>query len=197
MTPDMGQAIRRAVTALAYTAIAAAAAVLYGIVNDQVTVTIAPEYYSVLKRHEFAVILDRAGLLSAPPRFQVVVLGVIGSWWLGLWCGAALGLAATIGPAPPVGLRLFVRALSLVVLAAVAFSVISGTVAYAAQPLVDPLRWRRIALWGIEDVRSVYAAGWWHTGAYAGGLLGALVASGWVIARRSRPTSPGPASLVA
>jgi hypothetical protein len=163
---------------------AVVAAALYGAVNDLVVAALAPEYFGVLKGREFAVVLDRLGLRVGPVHTQAVAIGIIGSWWVGLWCGAALSLASSFGAAPPLSTRRFLRALLLVMLVTMTLSVSFGATAYAVQPHVAPERWGWIALWGIHDVRSVYAAGWWHTGAYAGSLAGTLAAVACAVASR-------------
>jgi len=43
-------ALTRLGTALIWTGLATLTSVLYGVVNDQITVTLSPEYFSVFKR---------------------------------------------------------------------------------------------------------------------------------------------------
>jgi hypothetical protein len=60
------------------------AAVVYGVLHDQLTVTISPEYF-----------LEGKGLADDPRplRLAVGLLAVRASWWVGLALGAALLVA--------------------------------------------------------------------------------------------------------
>ena len=67
------------------------AAVLYGIVHDQITIRICPEYFTIAHPH----ISDTKSLT-----LLAVMWGVIATWWVGLPLGIAIGLAARVGRLP-------------------------------------------------------------------------------------------------
>jgi hypothetical protein len=161
--------------------LAMAAAVLYGIVNDQVTLTLSPEYFTVFKRHQFAPLLEAMGLGDAPPRLQAVVIGTAATWWFGLFLGMLVSLAGTIGRRPPSSTRQFLRGVRLVLLLTAGASLLFGATAYLLAPRVPGIGTEEAArywpfLEGIREQRRAFAVGFWHDGAYLGGLAGTVLA---------------------
>ena len=66
---------------------------IYGILNDQLTYTISPEYYTKFKFFQFGLI-DLVN--SANPRIGVSAVGFLATWWVGLPIGIILGLVGLI-----------------------------------------------------------------------------------------------------
>jgi len=184
----------RLVIFLAWIAIAVFAAVLYGIINDQITTTISPEYFSVFKREQFAPLLDQVGLLDAPTRVQAVAVGVAATWWYGLFLGIVLGFSGMVGRYPPLPTGRYVLAVAWVMSATLGISVIFGIAAYLSEPIIGPdaAHWPFLA--GIVDVRRAFAVGWWHNGAYFGALVATIVA-GFRMQKQRRPL-PNPKSKI-
>jgi hypothetical protein len=148
-------------------------ALLYGVVHDQLTATLSPEYFLLGKS------------LSADPaafRWAVAKLGARASAGMGLLAGAALLVANGSGSSERFGYRELVR-LSLVPLAfAVFFAVAFGAVnarlelgATTAREFVTDDRVRAfVVVWAI------------HLGSYVGALLGVVAAGGRVAWHRVR-----------
>ncbi|MBM3495155.1 MAG: hypothetical protein FJX72_12670, partial [Armatimonadetes bacterium] len=109
-------------------------AALYGLLNDQATVSPAPEYFVVIKHREFASLLSVAGLSDAPLRVQAALVGLMGSWWFGVVAGIPLSVAATIGPSAPATMRAFLKAAGVVMACAACASVRCYAGAFVAQP---------------------------------------------------------------
>lgn len=59
---------------------------LYGIVHDQLTYTLSPEYFTLLKFRQFAW-ADFGG----PPRLLVAEIGFLATWWVGALAGWLIG----------------------------------------------------------------------------------------------------------
>ncbi|MFZ0335817.1 MAG: hypothetical protein WAL69_16905, partial [Candidatus Acidiferrales bacterium] len=66
------------VESLKIIALAVAAAIAYGIVHDQVTIRVCPEYFTVAHPHIF-----RTGSLT----LIALGWGVVATWWAGLAAG--------------------------------------------------------------------------------------------------------------
>ncbi len=96
------------------------AAVLYGIVHDQVTIRICPEYFTIAHPH----ILNTQSLT-----LLALAWGVIATWWVGLPLGIMIGLAARVGGLPKIEPRLAWRWMMclLVVMGGLAM-IVGGTV---------------------------------------------------------------------
>lgn len=67
--------------------------VVYGLIHDQITIRICPEYFTVYHPHLFAT-RDLTEL--------ALLWGVAATWWMGAFFGILLALAAQNGPAPTV-----------------------------------------------------------------------------------------------
>ncbi len=163
-------------TALLWTSLATLVAALYGVVNDQITVTLSPEYFSVFKRAQFGPDLEAAGLSQSPVRVQAVLVGILATWWFGGLLGAVLSLAGLAGRRCPLPTRDFLRAVLGIMLLTLCLSFFSFLAAYAAEPAVKPTAEGWPFLTGIQAVRAAFAVGWWHNAAYLGGLLGTILA---------------------
>ena len=151
-------------------------AALYGILNDQITVTLCPEYFSVFKREQFAPALEQMGLLNAPTRIQALLVGTLATWWFGLLVGVVLSIGGLPGRRPVLATRRYVRAGGGIMLFAFCVSVLLGSVAYIVEPFVKPLGDQWPFLRGIHSVRRAFVVGFWHNGAYLGGFSATIAA---------------------
>ena len=161
------------------------AAVLYGILNDQITVTLSPEYFSVFKRHQFSEALWQAGLTNAPTRLQAVFVGTLATWWFGFLLSIVLSIIGRAGRRLPLPTRSYLQAIAGIMLFTLGLSVFCGALGYLAKPLLKPNVNNWPFLKGIHDVRPAFAIGFWHDGAYLGGFLGTILAGIWVKRKRA------------
>ena len=88
------------VESLKIIALAVGAAIAYGMVHDQITIRVCPEYFTVAHPHIF-----RTGSLT----LIALGWGVVATWWAGLAAGVALALAARVGSAQKFTWRQLVR----------------------------------------------------------------------------------------
>lgn len=72
--------------------ISALIAGLYGIIHDQITYSISPEYFTKFKYRQFN--LDPS--LFGGHRPTVAIIGFLATWWTGIFIGIGLGLTALI-----------------------------------------------------------------------------------------------------
>src|SRR5215469_1422103 len=64
------------------------AAIFYGVVHDQITIRICPEYFTVFHPH----LIDTHSLI-----LLAAAWGVVATWWVGLPIGVLLAASARIG----------------------------------------------------------------------------------------------------
>lgn len=168
--------------------IAILSAALYGVVNDQITLTLSPEYFTVFKHSEFYPLLQAFGQEDAPVRIEALIVGTAATWWFGCLLGMFLGVAGTLGRRPRMTTATYLRAIGQVMLMTAVVSVTFGLIADLTEPWVNP----SVADWpfldGITAIRPAFAVGWWHNGAYAGALAGTVWACRRV--RKQRLTTP-------
>ncbi len=154
----------------------------FGIVHDQVTYTISPEYFTRMKFDQF-----RGADFGFPPRVLVAEIGFLATWWVGLiagWFLARVALPRHDKPALVVG-----KAMGTMMAVAIGF----GFAGYLiALPLLDKRDGWEEALesMGVRDRRAFLRVAGIHLGSYAGALL-AWIWLMWRIIRRkkSRPSA--------
>ena len=170
---------------------AVVAALVYGAVNDQVTVTISPEYFLYGKELARAVGDPPSSMLAL--RWAAAKVGFMATWSAGLAFGVALLIANNPWRnLPRLPNRRLVALLPLILITAAACGVAGGAVGYAGlltristdfQDLVRADLWRPrrfMATWGV------------HLGGYVGGLLGTIAAVVLLVReRRQRAAPPG------
>ena len=72
------------------------AAIVYGLIHDQITAHLCVEYFSVAHPPVFP---------TRSPFLLALGWGVIATWWVGLPLGLGLAGVARIGPGPKLALR--------------------------------------------------------------------------------------------
>jgi len=172
---------RRWRTSLVITGLGVLVAGSYGAVHDQVSYTIAPEYFTRFKFQQFA-----WADLGWPPRGFVALIGFLATWWVGLiggWVLARLGLAELWEVA---GWRPVARSFGWMAGVAVIGGIVGALVGVAVTQSGDLSRWEdwRVAR-DLHDVRSFVIVAYLHAGSYLGGLLG-LVCAGVSVRRALR-----------
>ena len=151
----------RSAAKLAFTG--AVLAGLFGILHDQITYTISPEYFKRMKFDQF-----RAADFGLPPRGRVALIGFLGTWWVGLigaWFLARVAVRKWRRPGKPV-----MKAL----LGIIAIAVVFGIAGYFAGPafLRNRAGWPdALAGMGVTDAQAFHRVAAIHLGSYVGALL--------------------------
>lgn len=166
---------------LAWSAVGAAIAGVYGALHDQLSYTISPEYFTRFKFDQFA-----WADMGLPPRGFAAVVGCLASWWVGLF--AAWFIARMRIPRPPVETvrRDLIIAISLVFGLAIlggASGLGFGHLIATHTDLADWEDWQRYA--GVRDLPNFARVGWLHNGSYLGAILGIMTALAWVRWKKS------------
>jgi hypothetical protein len=155
-----------------------AAAVVYGVLHDQVTARICVEYFTIGHPPVFR---------TEDPTLLGLGWGVIATWWVGLMLGIPLAVAARGGVRPKWGARQLVRPLAVMLACVAGLAVVAGAVGHLAAV--------RGWMWLVEPMASRVPAGrhvafltdlWAHLASYAGGFVGGVILCVWVWRRRGR-----------
>jgi hypothetical protein len=139
---------------------------LYGILHDQLTYAIAPEYFTRFKFCQFAI------PLALPARYGVAVVGWSATWWTGVPMGIGLAVVLTFYPLSAI-LRAYLRGITVLLASALAFGL--------AGLLAGILFFSKMAdNWllpeGVTQPGRFIAVGCMHDGSYLGGFLGLVTA---------------------
>ena len=161
-------------TALGIVAFCVLAAVVYGILHDQVTARVCLEYFTVFHAPVFG---------TQSPTLLGIGWGIIATWWVGLFLGVMLAIAARLGKRPKVGLRELVKPVIRLMIVVGVLAIAFGVVGYfaAEQGWVSMARpWSQ----RIPEARHTrfLADLWAHNASYAFGFLGGV----WLCVRTYR-----------
>jgi hypothetical protein len=152
------------------------AAVVYGVLHDQVTAHLCVEYFTIAHPPIFP---------TESPFWLALGWGIIATWWVGLSLGIGLALAAQLGSAPKQAfLTVRRRIVGLMIASAIAAIVagIGGAALFSSGVVDIPERWE---LYIPSSRHLVFTAvAWAHLASYAVGLLGGLAVIGLTIRRR-------------
>ena len=173
------------VTFVALLAAAAVLAAVYGALHDQISFTVAPEYFTLFKFQQFAL----WGVGDMPPRLGVAVVGILATWWVGLFAGVIIAAAGLFHRTAPAMVRSTLRAYG--VLAVIAFA--AGLVGFAYGWVIAGggaaphfAEWWRPE--GLTTPRRFYAVGSMHNASYLGGAVGVLIAVAYQVRAARRAT---------
>lgn len=144
---------------------------LYGIMHDQLTYTISPEYYTKFKFYQFG-LMDMGNEATFPnPRIEVSIVGFMATWWMGLPIGLILGLVGLVHKDSKQMFRATMKAIIITVIVAFAIGLIG--LAYGKLYLADTgVNW-----WlpdNLIDTKNFIAVGSMHNFSYLGGLTGLI-----------------------
>ncbi len=170
--------LRRLPVILGFLALGSLVAGAYGVVHDQATYTLAPEYFTKFKFLQFN--LTESPL---PLRLRVASVGFQATWWVGLIAGWFL-CRSVLSKNPDARLRRPVLT---------GFGIIIGTAVFAGGigwlygnwRANDPGDWENFGRhFHLDDIPAFIRVGCIHNASYLGGLVGLVAA----LARK--PASP-------
>lgn len=168
------------------TLIGALVAGCYGILHDQITYTISPEYFTKLKFAQFA-----DADFGLGKRVFVATIGFLATWWVGAI--AAWILARRLIPNQPrqVAYRHIRNGIICIFAVGMAFAVVAYLYGLWRGPDADYSGWRWVSEdTMIEDPWSFARVAYIHNAGYLGGIVGLIVA---LLTIRPHPTNPEPA----
>jgi len=142
---------------------------VYGIVHDQITYAIGPEYYTRLKFNQFKIRPE-----ALPIWIHVAQVGFLATWWVGFF--SAWFLARMAVPSWP-GKRALVECLkgfAVIFAAALAAGVMGYLLGIVTH---DFSSWNEEChLLRVKDVPAFVRVAYIHNAGYLGGLLGLIAA---------------------
>lgn len=168
---------------LAVAMLGAILASVYGVLHDQWTYSISPEYFTKLKFPQFA-----HANLGLGDRFFVATIGILATWWVGLL--AAWLLARRLIPHQPrcQAYRQIRRGFAVIFAFSVAFALLGYVYGLWRGPEADYTAWTWAARsLQITDLWSFVRVAYIHNASYLGSLTGLIVA---MLILRPRGTKP-------
>ena len=157
---------------LCYAALGAVFGGLYGIIHDQVTYSISPEYFTRLKFGQFSY-----ADFGFPPRILVGEIGFLATWWVGFFAAWFLARTAIADLSPEAARRLMFRGFAIVFTSAFAAALLGAVLGKhrVANPDLSPWDAFQTEL-GIIDLPAFVRVAYIHNAGYLGGLIGLIAA---------------------
>lgn len=153
---------------------------IFGIIHDQITYTISPEYFTKFKYLQFGF----PPVNSGGDRLTVAIIGFLATWWMGLIMGVLVGVSGLIFK-DHITMKKRIAACLKIILITTIFSSICG---YAYGNLV--LAKKGVDWWIPETViykNRFISVGSIHNFSYAGGLLGTILGLIYMFFKRKTP----------
>ena len=154
------------------------AAVVYGILHDQITVRVSPEYFTIGHPPVFN---------TTSPTLLALGWGIIATWWVGALLGFTTAVIALVGQYQKLSASNLVRPIGFLFAAVASMAILFGIIGFvlAATGMVT-LPERDIAMLPAKDALGYIAAGWAHNTSYATGVVGAIVLWLWIWRERKQ-----------
>jgi hypothetical protein len=152
---------------------------LYGILHDQITYTLCPEYFTKFKYGQFGL----ETVWFGGHRQTVTLIGFWATWWTGLFMGLGLGLTGLIYP----DYRTMRKTVWKAMLLTLCVAVVMGFIGFIYGQLV--LTKTGVGWWlpeNLVDQEAFIVVGSIHNFSYLGGLLGLLVGIIYLLRQQSR-----------
>ncbi len=166
--------MKKFVVYLLVVALAIVVAGLYGMVHNQISYTVAPEYFTKFKFHQFGL-----NDMPLPDRLRASIVGFLASWWMGIPIGLMVGAAGFIQRDHRQMLRVTLWSFLVVVGFTLFFGLCGLLYGYFQTAHIEVADYRG---WyipdDVTDLRRFLCAGYMHNSSYLGGVLAIPVA--WV-----------------
>lgn len=158
----------------------------YGILNDQISVSISPEYYTKFKFYQFGVSEFYNGSESSI-RALTIYIGWMATWWMGLLIGAILSFVGLIIKDAKEMLQTTFKSVFITIVTTFIMSLIGlgcGYFIFSNKPMKES---RRYNIEQIENKKLFVTVGSMHNFSYLGGLIG-MIGGVMMIVRKKKKT---------
>ena len=166
---------------------------LYGMVHNQISYTVSPEYFTKFKFWQFNLVNS-----PLPDRARAAIVGFLAAWWMGIPIGLLVGAAGFMHR----GHRRMLRITLWSMLITVGFTLLFGLggllYGYCQTKDINVADYDN---WyipeNVTDLRRFLCAGYMHNSSYLGGVAAILVAWAFHIIVRWRTKAPPVPPLLA
>jgi hypothetical protein len=144
----------------------------YGMIHDQISYTVSPEYFTKFKFRQFG-IAD----MNLPDRARVSIVGFLASWWMGIPIGLLVGACGFIHPGHWRMLKISLWSFLIVIVLTFLFGICGLLYGWLQTRNINLANYQG---WFIPndvvDLRRFLCAGYMHNASYLGGTLSIFVA---------------------
>ena len=151
---------------------------LYGIINDQITFSISPEYFTKFKFRQFG--FEPAWFGGS--RQTVAVIGFLATWWMGLIIGFVIASVGLVFTNHVTMRKTIIKAIIMALITAIVFA-FAGFLWGKCRLLSTGVNW-----WMPDDLvdkNNFIVVGSIHNFSYIGGIAGLLIAMAYMIMKKT------------
>jgi len=159
---------------------------LYGMIHNQISYTVSPEYFTKFKFRQFS-------LVDAPwpDRVRASVVGLLASWWMGIPIGFIVGACGFVHAGAGRMFKVTLASFAIVVGFTLLFGLaglLHGWLQTSTINLADYKGW--FIPDDIVDLRRFLCAGHMHNASYLGGTLAIFLAAAFHLVVRIKVQAP-------
>lgn len=140
---------------------------IYGALHDQITYTISSEYFTIFKFEQFG--FQDWGHQN--PRLTTAIIGVLATWWMGLFIGVFQALVGLIHS----NYRLMFRYVLNSIFITIGITILFGFFGFIVEYFNSEVYKNCCFPYSIKDGKSFKIVGSIHNYGYMGGEIGAFV----------------------
>ena len=154
------------------------AAIVYGILHDQVTARVCVEYFTIGHPPVFH---------TESPTLLALGWGVIATWWMGLILSVPAVLASRVGSWPEFKAADLIQPIACLLVVMAVSSLLAGIAGYFTAKAGGVRLFESLAARVPPEKHVAFLADLWaHSAAYGVGFFGGLALCVWVLFRRRR-----------
>jgi len=146
----------------------------YGVVHNQISYTVSPEYFTKFKFRQFGFVHT-----PLPGRVRAAMVGFLAAWWMGIPIGLLVNAAGFVHRGHRRMFRFSLWSLGIMVAFTLLFGLCGLLYGYFKTDSINLADYRG---WFIPDdvvnLRRFLCAGYMHNSSYLGGVLG--IVAGWI-----------------
>lgn len=162
---------------------------VYGVLHDQITYSISPEYFTRLKFLQF-----HYADFGLSPRVFVAEIGFLATWWVGLIAGWFLARIAVPAFPEKKARASVMRGFAIIFYSGFVAALAGFLLGLRLGPDSDLSNWQGFATTrGVLDLPNFVRVAYIHNASYLGGLIGLIVAL-FCLRRQRNKVAPAPAS---
>ncbi len=155
---------------------------MYGILHDQITYSISPEYYTEFKFIQFGLASQEPEMTESFPRLCAAYVGFMATWWFGLFVGFVIAVTGLRIPRT-LYFRIVLKAIFITISIAALTAFIGFIYGYFFMNSIPPY-WHIPA--HLIDEKSFIIVGTIHNFSYTGGAIGTLVGMAFLFWQRHK-----------
>ncbi|MCA9016010.1 MAG: hypothetical protein KDA77_11820 [Planctomycetaceae bacterium] len=148
---------------------AAFVAGLYGVIHDQISYTISPEYFTQFKFKQF-----RIPWGEQFPRLGAACVGFMATWWMGILVCLPLGLFGFRFSTPREMAQFLAKSFVIVILVALTTGLLGLAIAYSIVNEETVGKYLQVVRPRVTDPIQFIRVGFMHNASYLGGLTGLM-----------------------